>query len=284
MPDAAVSAFLESLTAEDGVPGLSEAKVHRLDGEAAETVAIVEGDEVVAVGVAAPHGADEATVHWSVETAVAPGLRFADFEGSVVDAVLANLPDGATGVSVWSARATLDAALDRRGFRPTRRLLHMVVDLPIPSGGEPAARVRPIEPDEVDTLLRINRRAFADHREAASLDRSEFEELAGKPWFDPGGILVSADASGVTGFCWTKVHPNGDGEIYRIAVDPDRHGRGLGRTLVVAGFGHLAERGDVTRGTLWVDADNASAVGLYESIGMRTERVNTEFERAQPKR
>ncbi|MEY2765249.1 MAG: mycothiol synthase, partial [Actinomycetota bacterium] len=58
------------------------------------------------------------------------------------------------------------------------------------------------------------------------------------------------------------------GEIYVIGVDPAHHGKGLGRALTIAGFWHLASRG-IRRGMLYVAGDNAAAIRLYESLGMR---------------
>jgi mycothiol synthase len=65
------------------------------------------------------------------------------------------------------------------------------------------------------------------------------------------------------------VHDDRDpvlGEIYVIASHPDFHGLGLGKALTLAGLDHLARKG-IGTGMLYVDADNAPAVGLYEHIG-----------------
>jgi mycothiol synthase len=56
------------------------------------------------------------------------------------------------------------------------------------------------------------------------------------------------------------------GEIYVIAVDPDRAGKGLGRSLTVAGLQHLAKLG-TSVGMLYVDNQNRAALNMYISLG-----------------
>ena len=77
------------------------------------------------------------------------------------------------------------------------------------------------------------------------------------------------------GSCWTKVHADTTppmGEIYVISVDPAFHGRGLGRSLTVAGLRWLAAAG-LRVGMLFTTASNVTAVGLYHSLGFTDHRV-----------
>jgi mycothiol synthase len=277
-----VESFLDGARERGEAFGLSEAKRLRIASGAPEVAMVREDDAIVAVGVAAPHRQPDGRTHWSVETTVRPDLAFAAFEGVVLDHVLALVPRGAPS-SVWSSRTTLTSALEERRFVVSRSLFHMAVSLPLSTPRGDADGIRPMDVGDVSAILEVNRRAFAGHREAAELDRDGFDALANEPWFDPAGLLVAEVGDQVAGFCWTKVHPGGEGEIYRIGVDPVHHGHGIGRRLVVAGFDVLRGHPDVTHGGLWVDADNATARGLYESLGMETDRTTTEYER-QPNR
>ena len=63
-----------------------------------------------------------------------------------------------------------------------------------------------------------------------------------------------------------------------IAVDPAGQGRGLGRSLTVAGLESIHARG-FTLGILYVDADNTKAVSLYLSLGFTIATVRRLYTR-----
>lgn len=274
----AIERFLSDLAADSGIEAVSEAKRHRLRRAPTEAVVVAEGEDIVAVAIAAPHRQADGSDLWELETAVRADMQFAAFERTVLVSGLASVPAGAP-VSVWSSRTATSEALDDLGFAEHRTLAYMVVDLPLRSESAGPEDVRRFTWGDADSLVSINAKAFANHREAASLDAEEFRSLAKESWFSPEGILVAPADGPIRGFCWTKVHDNGDGEIYRIAVDPDAHGHGLGRRLTLAGFAHLSGVPDVSRGALWVDLANTVAFELYERIGMVIDRTNREYSR-----
>lgn len=172
----------------------------------------------------------------------------------------------------------------RLGLRVGRTTLQMRVALPLPD--EVRAETAPITTrpfrtgvDE-DAWLAVNNRAFAEHPEQGGWTPAVLSSREREPWFDPAGFLLhESDDGALDGFCWTKLHADASptlGEIYVIAVDPDAAGRGLGRSLVVAGLEHLADSGAPV-GMLYVDADNERALRLYHAIGFRQHHVQRAF-------
>lgn len=226
-----------------------------------------------------------------LDLAVVPGARRAGLGRTLLDAALSEATP-AGEVTAWShgdhpGAAALAAT---SGFRRARELLVLAVDTPVRTGspgGAPttgpdlsdAWKIRTWRPSDAADLLRVNAAAFAHHAEQGAMDAANLAERMAEPWFDPAGLLVAVDADGrLLGFHWTKVHANGHGEVYVVAVDPAQHGRGLGRALLEAGLAHLAAVG-CDRVHLYVEADNAAAVGLYRSLGFSTDHTHVQYTR-----
>ncbi|MFT4218269.1 MAG: mycothiol synthase [Micropruina sp.] len=155
------------------------------------------------------------------------------------------------------------------GLVELRRLLVMERPLDPPSGAS-FDGVRPFRYDtDADQLLALNAAAFDWHPEQRHFSRADLDARMAEPWFAPDGLLISADADGLTGFHWTKRHPDGRGEVYILATHPRSQGTGLGRRLLAAGLEHLAAAGCPTV-HLYVEASNTRAVELYERAGFAT--------------
>jgi mycothiol synthase len=177
------------------------------------------------------------------------------------------------------APESLDQLCRSAGFELVRTTLQLQCPLPVPAdrrGPAPPAGsivLRAFEPgrDEA-SWLDVNRRAFAWHPEQGQWTLTDLIEREHEPWFRAEGFLVhesAFDAHQIDGFCWTKIHRDHEpplGEIYVIGVDPDRHGRGLGRALVLAGLDWLAGVG-LGVGMLYVESDNEPALHLYRNLG-----------------
>jgi mycothiol synthase len=185
------------------------------------------------------------------------------------------------------------AVLARRtGFERVRELWVMrrplagYLDSPAPGNRTfPSLQIRGYGPADAAELLRVNAAAFAHHPEQGAMDEAELAERMAEPWFDPADLLVAVDADDaghMFGFHWTKRHSDSLGEVYVVAIDPEVHGKGLGRTLVDLGLRHLAQLGldDVL---LYVESDNVAAVRLYEGLGFTHAVADTHvmYERAK---
>jgi len=233
-------------------------------------------DEVVGAAVVTKVGDSPAVL----ELVVRPEDRGhgigADLSAAVLDSV------GDAELTAWShgdddAAGRLAAA---HGFAPARELWRMRRrgdGLPSPAWPDGVCvRAFEVGRDE-EAWLRVNAAAFSSHPEQGSMTLSDLRERERADWFDPAGFLLAVDGAGrLLGFHWTKIHPGHTdarggthaavGEVYAVGVSPAAQGRGLGRALTLAGLEHLASRG-LPSVMLYVDADNAAAVGLYRSLG-----------------
>jgi mycothiol synthase len=197
--------------------------------------------------------------------------------GAAVDVVRAQ---GGGHVHLWITQPTEDheklaAAV---GLAPGRELWQLRRLLPV---GEPATLpTRPfVVGQDEEAWLEVNNRAFDWHPEQGGWTVEDVRSRESEPWFDPAGFLLHEIDGRLAGFCWTKVHGDHDpplGEIYVIAVDPDFHGRGLGRALVLAGLDHL-HRAGLGVGMLYVDGDNAPATGLYLDMGFTLDHLDRAY-------
>jgi mycothiol synthase len=230
--------------------------------------------------LAAPPGSPAA--HWGLEVVVDPEHRGIGVEVALVEAALEHAGEQGGGrVHFWVFRPTQihDALAHRLGFARGRELLQMRRPLPHPEAPRwPAGTVvrRFVPGRDEDAWLAVNNRAFAGHVEQGGWTRDTLAQRESEAWFDPTGFLLAEHAGELSGFCWTKVHPDKMGEIYVIAVDPSAQGTGLGKALVLGGLAGLAERG-ITAGMLYVDAANEGAVGLYRHLGFEVHHVDRAY-------
>ncbi|MDK1472390.1 mycothiol synthase [Streptomyces sp. 549] len=140
----------------------------------------------------------------------------------------------------------------------------------------PDVAVRTFRPgaDDEDWLA-ANAAAFAHHPEQGSLTLEDLRARVAEPWFDPAGFFLAFRDGRLVGFHWTKVHAEeGLGEVYVVGVVPGAQGGGLGRALTLTGLRHLAADRRTPTAMLYVDADNAPAVSVYERLGFRTHEVD----------
>jgi mycothiol synthase len=224
---------------------------------------------------------------WALEYLVDPHHRASDdlaigreLLSAAVEVVAG---EGGGHVHLWVPKPgpNADEIAGAVGLARGRELLQMRRPLPVEGAPWSLSPVRSFVPgQDEDAWLEVNNRAFAWHPEQGGWDLSTIKEREAEPWFDPDGFLLHHSAEGrLAGFCWTKIHAGHEpplGEIYVIAVDPDFAGRGLGRNLVLAGLDHLARAG-LRMAMLYVDADNANAVRLYDDLGFTVDHVDRAY-------
>lgn len=217
---------------------------------------------------------------WSIELAIDPrrrgmGLGTRLFHESISHACAHG--GGPMNLWVYGDSAPARALARKFGFEPRRELLqfrlsHLPEGAPPPPPGIDISTFRDMDAPE---WLDVNNRAFERHPENGGWTREDLEARMATDWWDPKGFLVARDSSGrMVGFCWTKLHDEGVGEIYVVATDPKHQGKGLGRFLTVAGLSSMRTRGAGT-GMLYVDAENTPARRLYRDLGFVHDHTDT---------
>ena len=99
----------------------------------------------------------------------------------------------------------------------------------------------------------------------------DLENRMAEPWFDSTGFFLAVKNKELVGTCWTKIHHGlvnqaPVGELYVVGVDPDFMGHGIGRAVSIAAINYLYDKG-IRDAMLYVDADNAKGLRLYEALG-----------------
>ena len=272
-------AFVDRLAASAGSRPLSDHLWLDLkdgDGTGSTSVSVADASGVIALAHVAR--ANEGSV---LEAVVDPDIADA---AAVHDDVLETAVDAfraaGGGHLTWWTDGGGDRAehvAEQCGLHMERSLYEMRVRLPLAAHATVATRA--FEPGDADAWLRVNNRAFADHPEQGGWDSETLAARLAEPWFDADGFRLYEDDGVVAAFCWTKVHDEMSppvGEIYVIGVDPDLHGRGLGRELTLAGLDWMSDHG-LHDAMLYVDGGNVAARHLYERLGFVTHRTRFAF-------
>lgn len=289
----AVTGLLERARQTDSAGALNEEALLRLRAGSASTLHVlayagdhedsIEGGDLVGYGQL---DLSEPAAGVNGEVVVDPVRRREGWGTAVVSRAL----DEAEGSAVllWSHGDHPGAGriATRLGFARVRELWQMRRPLGSAAPLKPRAlpdgvSVRTFQRgrDEV-AWLRLNARAFAAHPEQGGLDADDLAQRISSDWFDESGFFLAERAGRLVGAHWTKVHrEEGEapvGEVYVVGVDPAEQGRRLGATLTAAGLLHLRDRG-VPSVELYVEADNASAIRLYEKLGFTYWRSDVSY-------
>ncbi len=279
---AAVAGLIERAARTDGQPAVSEQGRLQLRGGVRPGVRHVllysrgeEAEELVAYGQLEDTDPVEAP---AAELVVHPGHRGRG-HGRALGSEL--LEQSGRRLRVWAhgghpAARHLAQTLGLTMFRELRQMRRSLTDLELPEPVLPeGVSVRTFQPGTDDAAwLEVNAAAFAHHPEQGSLIQRDLDDRKGEAWFDPKGFFLAEKDGRLVGFHWTKVHADdGLGEVYVLGVRPGAQGGGLGKALTTVGLRHLAGQGLPTA-MLYVDADNAAAVSVYERMGFATHETD----------
>lgn len=277
-----VLALIGAATRADGVSAVSEqSRLLLRGGPRAGVKHLLLRRDGQLVGYAQLDGTDPVEAP-SAELVVHPGHRGRRY-GRVLGEAL--LLESGHRLRVWAhgghpAARHLAQALGLALFRELRQLrrplggLDLALDEPaLPDG----VTVRTFVPGRDEAAwLASNAAAFAHHPEQGSFTREDLEARKAEAWFDPAGFFLAFAADGrLLGFHWTKVHAAERlGEVYVLGVVPEAQGLGLGWALTVIGLHYLAGARSLGSVMLYVDADNAAALRVYEGLGFRTHETD----------
>jgi mycothiol synthase len=175
----------------------------------------------------------------------------------------------AVRVSVPGGDERARALLESRGYTFARSFYRMVIELPEPPPPPQwpdGVTVAPLRADEERLLHKVLEDAFAEHW--GHVARS-IEEWRRALVLEHDLTFLARAGDEVAGAVVCNEELFGVALVGILGVRRSWRGRGLGRALLLHGFGALYARGKRRIG-LAVDAGNETgAVRLYESVGMR---------------
>ena len=195
-------------------------------------------------------GIGEWLLKWSTWRATALG---ADRIGQTID-------DRRADVSTWLA-----------GHGYTPRYHSWILSSP---AGTAEHRAEPAAPDEVDAVLDLFERTFAEHQDRLPLTRAQWEAATvARPGFDSEDLLViHVDDQPVAA---AFLIDSGEVWVDKLAVAPEFRRRGFARDLLDAAKGRAA-RSNYSHVRLSTDS-NAGALEVYTRLGMTVERSFTHW-------
>lgn len=224
-------------------------------------------------------GSKEAPGHWAIEMVAAADYRDEASTTSLIRAMAGQIVNDAVLV-LWARSDYSAAAAGALHWVESRQLLQMGRELPLVDIGDvpPWLTIAPfrVSVDE-SAWLEANNAAFVGHPENGNMVRRDLEYRMSQDWFDPAGLLLGWVGDRLVASCWTKIHPDGTGEVYIIGVIPEYIGKGVGRVMLEQGLDHLGRVRRVRTAMLYVEASNESARHLYSQMGFEVNHTLRAF-------
>ena len=210
-----------------------------------------------------------------LEPKVAPQVQGTSSERELILQAFSRAEEHGPGVVHVCVQIPSPAAsfLTKQGFAPVRSYDDMVWDHEdLPSNDIPAGfTVRSFKPGDAALLTEVQNSAFAASWGFCPNTVEQIEYRSSMVNMSHQGICFILDGQKAAGYCWTCLVPvNGSlrGVIGMIGVIPDYRGKGISRSILIAGMEALRSQNVADIG-LQVDNSNTPGVRLYTSVGFQ---------------
>ncbi len=177
-----------------------------------------------------------------------------------------------------AGRALAEAA----GFRPVQYHFQMRIHMeapPRPPEWPAGVKVRTALPGQDDRAIHALIQAAFDRPGRTPQPFEAWQEFMMQPELFQAELWFLAEADGgLAGACLCFAYPE-MGWVRQLGVAEGQRRRGLGRALLRHAFGEFWKRGESLVG-LVVNAENDTAVGLYEAAGMKRVQQFDEYQQS----
>ena len=278
--------LIAQTTAIDGTPPIAEHILLHLrhGGDKSDSHLLIENSRQV-IGYAHIDQTD-LVAGPSVELVVAPDHRTSDVGEKLLSEAI-KICGNKIRLWVHGQQSSTHTLATSHNFEKIRTVLQMsrslaeIQQLPVI---DPKISIRSFLPAiDNQPWLELNNLVFKDHPEQGGWGLSDLNHRVNEEWFDEKGFFIAERDNQMIGFTWTKIHGahshdhGGNesahahpaiGEIYITAISPNFAGGGIGKALTITALNYLKYQGlaDVI---LYVDAENQSAINLYQSLGFK---------------
>ena len=269
--------FLDDVAVTDGAPEISGGLMAIATGEdtahEAQTASSIwrlfDGEALIGFGIRALQGDRHAA-----EFLIAPDHR----GQGLGERLLATILDEEPEAWCWSHgdHPAAKHLAQKHGLGRDRVLYQMRTDTGLSLDALPETQspegveIRSFAPGDEDGWLSVNNSAFDWHPEQGGQTRADIDAVVTAADFEPDTFIIAARDGEVIGFHQTKITDTETegrlGEVYVVGVDPRIHAKGVGKALTVEGMRRMVAAGAQTI-ELYVESDNAPALGLYERLG-----------------